>query len=58
MAKQAEASLQDSVDSVLFEFFILLRVGGFRVAEYVQKTQAKVDEFECNKLGKAFVPSN
>jgi hypothetical protein len=57
MAKRAEASPQDSVHSVLFNFFNLIRVGGFRVAEYAQKTQTKVDEFEYalgNKVVKAF----
>jgi hypothetical protein len=58
MAKRAEISSQDSVDSVLFDFFNLIRVGGFRVAEYAQKTQTKIDEFEYgsgNKVVKAFV---
>ena len=31
MAKRAEASPQDSVHSVLFDYFNLIRVGGFRV---------------------------
>jgi hypothetical protein len=34
MAKHAKASSQDSVHSVLFDFFNLIRVGGFRVSEY------------------------
>jgi hypothetical protein len=61
MAKQAEISAQDSVDSVLFDFFNLIRVGGFRVAEYAQKTQTKINEFEYglgNKVAKAFVPTD
>jgi hypothetical protein len=37
IAKRAEASPKDSVDSVLFDCFNLIRVGGFRVAEYAQK---------------------
>ncbi len=36
MAKHAEISPQDSVDSVLFDFFNLIRVGGFRVVEYAK----------------------
>ena len=59
MAKRAEASPQDSVHSVLFDYFNLIRVGGFRVSEYAQKLQTKVDEFEYgsgNKVVKAFVP--
>ena len=61
MAKRAEISSQDSVDSVLFDFFNLIRVGGFRVAEYAQKTQTKINEFEYgsgNKVVKAFVPTD
>jgi hypothetical protein len=61
MAKHAEASSQDSVHSVLFDFFNLIRVGGFRVFEYAQKTQTKVDKFEYapgNKAVKAFIPSD
>ncbi len=61
VANQAEASLQDSVDAVLFDFFNLIRVGGFRVTEYAQKTQTKVDVFgyaSGNKVVKAFVPSD
>jgi hypothetical protein len=57
MAKCAEASPRDSVDSVLFDFFNLIRVGGFRVAEYAQKTQIKADEYEYpsgSKVIKAF----
>jgi hypothetical protein len=59
MAKRAKISQQDSVDSVLSDFFNLIRVGGFRVAEYAQKTQTKINEFEYgsgNKVIKAFMP--
>ena len=41
IAKQAEASPKDSVDSVLFDCFNLIRVGGFRIAEYTHKTQIR-----------------
>jgi hypothetical protein len=61
IAKRAEASKKDSVDSVLFDCFNLIRVGGFRVAEYAQKTQNKIDEFEYglgNKVVKAFIPTD
>jgi hypothetical protein len=61
MAKRAKISPQDSVDSVLFDFFNLIRVGGFRVTEYAQTTQTKIDEFEYgsgNKVVKAFVPTD
>jgi len=57
MARRAKKSSRDSIDAVLFDCFNLIRVGGFRVAEYAQKTQTKVDEFEYasgNKVVKAF----
>jgi hypothetical protein len=58
MARCAKASSCNSIDAVLFDFFKLKRVGGFRVAEYAQKTQTKVDEFEYasgNKVVKASI---
>ena len=61
IAKRAEASQKDSEDSVLFDCFNLIRVGGFRVAEYAQKTQNKINEFEYgsgNKVVKAFIPTD
>jgi len=57
MARRSKKSSCNSVDAVLFDFFNLIRVGGFRVTEYAQKTQTKVDEFEYasgNKVVKAF----
>ena len=42
MAKHAKASPQDFIYSVLFDFFNLIRVGGFRVAEYAQKTRQRL----------------
>ena len=61
MAKLAKTSLVDSAESVVFEFFNLIRVGGFRVAEYAQTTQTRVDKFEYasgNKVIKAFIPTD
>jgi hypothetical protein len=61
MAKRAKISSHNTVDSVLFDFFNLIRVGGFRVAEYAQKTQTKINEFEYglgNKVAEAFVPTD
>ncbi len=58
MAECAKASPCNSVDSVLFDFFNSRRVGGFRVAEYAQKTQTKVNKFKYlsgNKVVKAFI---
>jgi hypothetical protein len=46
---------------VLFDFLNLIRVGGFRVAKYAQKTQTKINEFEYglgNKVVKAFVSTD
>ena len=50
---------RDSAESVIFDWITLGRVAGFRVAEYAQTTQNKVDEFEYasgNRIVKAFVP--
>ncbi len=61
MAEHAEASPCDSIDSMIFDFFNLIRVGGFTVAEYPQRTQTKVDELEYasgNKVIKAFVATD
>ena len=48
----------NSINSMLFDLFNLIRVGGFRVAEYVQITQTKIDEYEYpsgSKVVKAFI---
>jgi hypothetical protein len=61
MAKRAKTSSQDYVHSVLFDFFNLIKVGGFRVSGYAQKTKTKVDQFDYalgNKVDKAFIPSD
>ncbi len=61
MATRAKSSERDSVHSVLFDFFNFIRVGGFRVFEYAQKTQTNIDEFEYasgRKVVKAFIPSD
>ncbi len=60
-AKCAEALSCDSIDSVLFDFFNFIWDGVFRVAEFAQNTQTKVDEFKYasgNKAVKAFVPTD
>ena len=46
IANHASDSDKDSVESVIFDWITLGRVAGFRVAEYAQTTQNKVDEFE------------
>jgi hypothetical protein len=60
MAKLAKESAADSADAVVFHFF-LIKVAGFRLAEYAQTTQTKVDEFDYasgNKVIKAFIPTD
>ena len=58
---QAKKSLVDSTETVVFNWFTLIRITSLRCAEYAQKTQTNVDEHEY-ALGKhvikAFVPSD
>ena len=59
IANHASDSDIDSVESVIFDWITLGRVAGFRVAEYAQTTQDKVDEYEYasgNRVIKAFIP--
>ena len=59
IANHACDSDRDSAESVIFDWITLGRVAGFRVAEYAQTTQNKVDEFEYasgNRVIKAFIP--
>jgi len=61
LAKLAKESAADSAETVVFQFFNLIKVAGFRLAEYAQTTQTKVDEFEYasgNKVIKAFIPTD
>ena len=61
LAKLAKESLPDLVESVVFKIFNLIRVAGFRVAEYAQTTQTRVNKFEYasgNRAIKAFIPNN
>jgi hypothetical protein len=61
MAKLASILDQDSAESMTFDWFNIMKYMGFRVAEYAQTTQSKVDEFEYpsgNKVVKAFVANN
>jgi hypothetical protein len=46
MAKLAKESAADSAETVVFQFFNLIKVAGFRLAEYAQTTLTKVDKFE------------
>jgi hypothetical protein len=61
MSNLASKSNQDSTESVTFDWFCLCRVTGFRVAEYAQTNQSKVDEHEYasgNKVVKACIASD
>jgi hypothetical protein len=52
---------RDSAASVTFDWITLGRVAGFRVVEYAQTTQNKIDAYEYasgNKATKAFVSSD
>ena len=61
MVKLAKESAADSAETVVFQFFNLSKVAGFRLAEYAQTTQTKVDKFEYasgNKVIKAFIATD
>jgi len=58
---QAKKSLVDSAESVVFDWFTLIRITGLRCAEYAQKTQTNIEEHEYasgKRVIKAFVPSD
>ncbi len=61
MEKFARESPRDSAISAIFDFFCLIRITGFRIAEYGQTTQTKVDMHEYpseNSVAKAFLPTD
>ncbi len=61
MEKLAWESSKDSAISTIFDFFCLIRITGFRIAEYGQTTQTKVDMHEYpsrNLVVKAFLPTD
>ncbi len=61
MAKLASILDQDSAESVTIDWFNIIKYIGFRVAEYAQTTQSKVDEFEQAsdyKVVKAFIAND
>jgi hypothetical protein len=61
MEKSAQESPRDSAISVLFDLFCLIRITGFRVAEYAQTTQTNADMHEYpsgNSVIKAFLPTD
>ena len=61
LLNQAKKSLVNSAETVVFDWFTLIRITGLRCARYAQKTQTNVEEHEY-ALGKhvikAFVPSD
>ena len=52
---------KDSIESVVADWFTLIRITGLRCAEYAQKTQSKVDEHEYpsgRRVIKAFIATD
>ncbi len=61
MGANAAKSHVDSIDQVIFDFFSLIRICGFRVAEYAQTTQTKIDYHEYpsgKRIIKGFLPTD
>jgi hypothetical protein len=61
LLNQASKSLVDSAETVVFDWFALIRITGLRCTEYAQKTQTNVEEHEYasgKRVVKAFVPSD
>jgi hypothetical protein len=61
MADEAISSKEDSIDSVIFDWFCFIRITGLRVAEYAQRYQTKVDVHEYpsgKRVTKAFIASD
>jgi hypothetical protein len=61
LQEQASRSHIDSLESVIFDLSCLIRVTGFQVAEYAQKSQTNVDEHEYSlgkQVIKAFLPTD
>jgi len=61
MADKAISSKEDSIDSVIFDWFCFVQITGLRVAEYAQCYQTKVDvrEYPSGKrVTKAFIAND
>ena len=61
MADKAISSKEDSIDSVIFDWFCFIRITGLRVAEYAQRSQTKVDVHEYpsgKRVTKAFIAND
>jgi hypothetical protein len=61
MGANAASLPQDSIDQVMFDFFCLVRICGFGMAEYAQTTQTKVNYHEYpsgKRVIKAFLSTD
>ena len=61
MGRLAAISPKNSANSVLHDWFCLIRICGFRVAEYAQTTQTKIDVHQYSsgkEVIKAFLPGD
>jgi len=57
----AKKSPLDSIEAVVADWFIFIRITGLRCAEYAQKTQSTFDEHEYpsgKRVVKAFIPTD
>ena len=61
MGKLAAISPKNLANSVLHDWFCLIRICGFRVAEYAQTTQTKIDTHQYSsgkEVTKVFLPGD
>jgi hypothetical protein len=57
----ANKSPDNSLEAVIADWFILIRITGLQCAEYAQKTKSAFDEHEYpsgKRVMKAFIPTN
>ncbi len=61
LLNQASKSSIDSAETIVFDWFTLIRITGLRCAEYTHKNQTSFEEHEYpsgKRIVKAFVPSD
>jgi hypothetical protein len=61
MCKNASKTAKDSTYNVVFDFFCLIRLCGFRVAKYTQTTQSNIGFHKYpsgNRITKGFLPTD
>jgi hypothetical protein len=61
MADRAASGKEDSIDSVIFDWFCIIQITGLRVAEYAQCYQTQVDVHEYlsgKRVTKAFIKAD